>query len=222
MVGPDHHHRHRRHHRPAPHGLGRLGGALDRRGERHRASASTRPKYVLLDREGRGLDALQRGQVLEAQELHHRPGRRPAAARRAAARAAAAPRAEAAGLRAGRQRPLGLLHLQRDEAGLDQPRLRVDAHGGARRALRRPLVLRQGQVPAARRTSRSRWTTATTTAPSRCSPTRGSRRRTGSARSRRWCAAGFKFELEALSRRGISFITEEYLPKKLAKRDWLV
>jgi len=30
-----------------------------------------------------------------------------------------------------------------------------------------------------------------------------------------------KFELEALSRRGISFITEEYLPKKLKDRDWL-
>jgi DNA topoisomerase-6 subunit A len=32
---------------------------------------------------------------------------------------------------------------------------------------------------------------------------------------------GQKFELEALSRRGISFITEEYLPKKLKDRDWL-
>ena len=30
-----------------------------------------------------------------------------------------------------------------------------------------------------------------------------------------------KFELEALSRRGISFITEEYLPKKLKEKDWL-
>ncbi len=30
-----------------------------------------------------------------------------------------------------------------------------------------------------------------------------------------------KYELEALSRRGISFITEEYLPKKLKDRDWL-
>ena len=82
-------------------------------------------------REGRGLDALQRGQVLEARELHHRPGRGPAPAGSEAARAAAAPRAQAAGLRAGRQRPVGLLHLQRHEAGLDQPRLRVDAHGGA-------------------------------------------------------------------------------------------
>src|SRR5207249_2256621 len=36
----------------------------------------------------------------------------------------------------------------RHEAGLDQPRLRVDADGGAGRALRRPLVLRQGEVPA--------------------------------------------------------------------------
>ena len=34
--------------------------------------------------------------------------------------------------------------------------------------------------------------------------------------------SGVKFELEALSRRGISFITEEYLPKKLKDRDWLV
>jgi DNA topoisomerase-6 subunit A len=33
--------------------------------------------------------------------------------------------------------------------------------------------------------------------------------------------SGMKFELEALSRRGISFITEEYLPKKLKDRDWL-
>ena len=33
--------------------------------------------------------------------------------------------------------------------------------------------------------------------------------------------SGLKFELEALSRRGVSFITEEYLPKKLKDRDWL-
>jgi len=33
--------------------------------------------------------------------------------------------------------------------------------------------------------------------------------------------SGQKFELEALSRRGISFITEEYMPKKLRDRDWL-
>jgi DNA topoisomerase-6 subunit A len=30
-----------------------------------------------------------------------------------------------------------------------------------------------------------------------------------------------KFEIQALSRHGISFITEEYLPKKLKDRDWL-
>ena len=33
--------------------------------------------------------------------------------------------------------------------------------------------------------------------------------------------SGVKYELEALSRRGISFVTEEYLPKKLRDRDWL-
>jgi DNA topoisomerase-6 subunit A len=33
--------------------------------------------------------------------------------------------------------------------------------------------------------------------------------------------SGEKYELEALSRRGISFITEEYLPRKLREKDWL-
>jgi DNA topoisomerase VI subunit A len=33
--------------------------------------------------------------------------------------------------------------------------------------------------------------------------------------------SGLKFELEALSHHAISFITEEYLPKKLRDRDWL-
>jgi len=33
--------------------------------------------------------------------------------------------------------------------------------------------------------------------------------------------SGEKYELEALSRRGISFITEEYLPRKLKEKDWL-
>lgn len=33
--------------------------------------------------------------------------------------------------------------------------------------------------------------------------------------------SGVKLEIEALSNRGISFITEEYLPKKLRDRDWL-
>ena len=34
--------------------------------------------------------------------------------------------------------------------------------------------------------------------------------------------SGQKYELEALTRRGISFITEEYLPRKLREKDWLV
>jgi DNA topoisomerase-6 subunit A len=33
--------------------------------------------------------------------------------------------------------------------------------------------------------------------------------------------SGVKLELEALSSKGISFITEEYLPRKLKERDWL-
>jgi DNA topoisomerase-6 subunit A len=32
---------------------------------------------------------------------------------------------------------------------------------------------------------------------------------------------GVKYEIQALSNRGISFVTEEYLPKKLRDRDWL-
>ena len=33
--------------------------------------------------------------------------------------------------------------------------------------------------------------------------------------------SGVKYELEALSRRGICFITEEYLPTKLKEKDWI-
>jgi DNA topoisomerase-6 subunit A len=33
--------------------------------------------------------------------------------------------------------------------------------------------------------------------------------------------SGFKMEIEALSKKGISFITEEYIPKKLRDKDWL-
>jgi DNA topoisomerase-6 subunit A len=32
---------------------------------------------------------------------------------------------------------------------------------------------------------------------------------------------GVKLEIESLSNRGISFITEEYLPRKLREKDWL-
>ena len=34
--------------------------------------------------------------------------------------------------------------------------------------------------------------------------------------------AGFKMEIEALSNKGISFVTETYIPQKLQQRDWLV
>jgi DNA topoisomerase-6 subunit A len=32
---------------------------------------------------------------------------------------------------------------------------------------------------------------------------------------------GFKMELEALSNRGLSFVSEEYLPKKIKDKDWI-
>ena len=34
--------------------------------------------------------------------------------------------------------------------------------------------------------------------------------------------AGFKMEIEALSNKGLSFVTDEYIPRKLRDRDWLV
>ena len=34
--------------------------------------------------------------------------------------------------------------------------------------------------------------------------------------------AGFKMEIEALSNKDISFVTDVYIPDKIAKRDWLV
>jgi len=34
--------------------------------------------------------------------------------------------------------------------------------------------------------------------------------------------AGFKMEIEALSNRGISFVTDVYIPQKIEQRDWLV
>jgi DNA topoisomerase-6 subunit A len=33
--------------------------------------------------------------------------------------------------------------------------------------------------------------------------------------------AGFKMEIEALSNKGLSFVTEEYIPRKLREKDWL-
>ncbi|MFN7430277.1 MAG: hypothetical protein ACK5TP_06830 [bacterium] len=32
---------------------------------------------------------------------------------------------------------------------------------------------------------------------------------------------GFKMEVESLTKRDISYVTEEYLPERLAKKDWL-
>ena len=34
--------------------------------------------------------------------------------------------------------------------------------------------------------------------------------------------AGFKMEIEALSNKDISFVTDVYIPDKIAKKDWLV
>jgi len=34
--------------------------------------------------------------------------------------------------------------------------------------------------------------------------------------------SGFKMEIEALSNKDISFVTDVYIPQKIAKKDWLV
>ena len=68
---------------------------------------------------------------------------------------------------ARRQRSVGSLHLLRPQAGLDQPRLRVDAHGGAGRALSRHERVRLQEVQADRRRSRSSSRKRTSRAPSR-------------------------------------------------------
>ncbi len=46
-------------------------------------------------------------------------------------------------------------------------------------------------------------------------------RRTWQKELRTMLKAGVKLELEALSAKGISFISEEYLPKKLRDKQWL-
>jgi hypothetical protein len=51
---------------------------------------------------------------------------------------------EAPGLRARRQRPLGVLHLLRGQAGLHQPGLREPAHGHPGGEVHRPVLLRPG------------------------------------------------------------------------------
>ena len=61
--------------------------------------------------------------------LAHR--RRPGDARRAPAAAALDARAQDPGVRAGRQRSVGSLHLLGGQAGLDHAGVRIDAHGRA-------------------------------------------------------------------------------------------
>ena len=71
--------------------------------------------------------------------------------------------------------PYGALHLQRHQAGVDQPRLRERAHGGARRQVHRPAGAGLPALRLRATTSRSRSTSATSSAPSRSPPTPGSR-----------------------------------------------
>jgi DNA topoisomerase-6 subunit A len=142
-------------------------------------------------------------------------------ARGAPAGAAAAHRAEAARLRPGRQRSLGLLHLQRHEAGLDQPGLRVDAHGGAGCALSSGLSSFDKESTAAQQRGHQDGRRGQQPGQADAAPTPGSSSAKWQREIQEMVRSGQKFELEALSRRGISFITEEYLPKKLKEKDWL-
>ena len=120
----DHAGRQRRRDRLLAHGLRRLQHPLDRRAGGDPVP-QVRGQVHPARRKGHGLAAVQRGQVLAQAQLHPDPRRRPAAPRRAPAAAPPAQRAEAARLLPAGQRPLGILHLQRHQAGLDQPGLRV-------------------------------------------------------------------------------------------------
>ena len=77
-------------------------------------------------RKRHGLEPLQRRPLLGEAQLHPHPRRRPAPARRApAAPALAARKLKLADHLPARLRSVGALHLQRHQAGLDQPRLRI-------------------------------------------------------------------------------------------------
>ena len=78
---PDHHPRLRRHHRPAPHGLGRLVGAVHRRGARHPVREDTRRSTSSSSRRTRSGSASTRTSSGSARSASSSPGR---ASRRAA------------------------------------------------------------------------------------------------------------------------------------------
>ncbi len=133
MVGPDDDPRRRRHHRPAPDGLGRLGRAVDRRGERHPVRQDTRRSTSSSIEKDAVWKRFNEDKFWQREKciILTGQGQPPRGVRRLVQRLHS--RAEAARLRPRRQRSLGLLHLLGAEAGLDQPRLRVDADGGAGR-----------------------------------------------------------------------------------------
>ena len=124
--------RQRRRDRLLADGLGRLRHPVDRRA-RGDPVQEVRREVRPARRKRHGLAAVQRGQVLAQAQVHPHARRRPAAARRAPAAAPPAQRTEAARLLPAGQRPVGVLHLQRHQAGLDQPGLRIAADGHPRR-----------------------------------------------------------------------------------------
>ena len=206
-------------HRPPPDGLGRLVGAVDRRGARrpvHEERGEVRPPH----REGRGLAPLQRGQVLAAREVRDRDGPGPAArgVRRLVQR-----------LHSELKLPVYVL-VDNDPWGFYI--YSVMKQGSINLAYESMRMA----VPTARFVGLSSFDKAKYKLPSNVAipmnDQDNSRARQMLAypwfKEARWqreieemVRTGEKYELEALSRRGISFITEEYLPKKLRDRDWL-
>ena len=137
MVGEIVADRQRRRDRLLADGLGRLRHPVDRRAGGDPVQ-EVRGQVRPARRKGHGLAAVQRRQVLAQAQLHPDPRRRPAAARRAPAAPPPAQRTEAARLLPVGQRPVGVLHLQRHQARLDQSGLRIAADGHSRRQVPRP------------------------------------------------------------------------------------
>ncbi len=172
-------------------------------------------------REGHGVGPLQRGPLLGEAQLHPHRRRRPAAARRAPTASPHARGAGAAGLLPARLRPVGALHLLRHQAGLDQPRLREPAHGDSRGEVHRHPRRRLPAVrPLRRREDRPQRPRHRPREADRRLPV-VRRQAPGRRRSSACLRNGFKMEVESLITKGISYVTETYVPQKLSEKDWI-
>jgi DNA topoisomerase VI subunit A len=153
-------------------------------------------------------------------QLHPDPRRRPTSARRAATAAPTAQRAAIAGLLPVGQRSVGILHLQRHQAGLDQFGLRIQADGHPQRAVHRlrskdydrcnlspsvTITLSDTDIKRAKQIASYPWF---------------EKKKPWQKEIEQMLKNGFKLEVEALISKTISYVTEEYVPARLAEEDF--